>query len=574
MSVLLMTRRAGGAAAAGGGIAAVLTQQGTPTTGALRFTGVFPLPPSGTYALDPADHRKFSVWIGGVEQAMHTEAAYGEHPTGKTLGIRYDLDYTAASTADVVCEVRIGTTRATTDPSRRTIGITQSDAARWLCATSASYLCTTNLTGMPLVPRTLWNATEEAFLGTLFDGVLAANADSDIGASRYDHGRAMASMYCCTGNPTYLKRAYAAAKQRQSYYLASGTDWTSSFVPGDLGSVKYETFNEPNSIYEYTMRVAYLTTGYSGWWGLVNHYGQAHSRTRSTLSEYNANVFKEGYGSAPVNYSGIRFNLRNLRWFTAAYLTGGTYAYANSSDGQPMRQAVFVDELPRALTALDTNKYSTSFGAYRENMRGQFNMNLAPSLGYTPTPTWQEGDFPLFWLSIICDWMLDVYHNITPDSRIPAWLKVNVDIALENHFALPSSHRDYTPVTPGQVRYGAPYLCYSTAFNLATDYVSANSGDQEELAAGRLLAPMLARTLAFLAVKYPSDTVNGATYATWRNRFINVEQAHPVGATSDWDYKVFGEIMQGLSIPYYRINGDPGGPATLREPTVYTSLPT
>jgi hypothetical protein len=576
-----MSRRRGVGVGSGGGgggtpgiVAAVLTQQGTPTTGSLRWTGGFLLPPSGDGALAPADHRKLSIWIGGVEQSIHTEALYGQHNTGNAVAIRYDFDYTVTSTSNVALEVRIGTTRATTDRTRRTITKTDADNARWVLATDPAWLTRTRLTLMNLVPRSLWNATEEAYLGALSDAVLASaiTSDSDIGATPYDHGRILAGLYCCTGTLSYLKRAIAAAQQRYDYYMPSGSDWSSTHAPAGK---RFETPTESQSVFEHTMRIAYLITGCGDYWGPGNFIKQAHSRTRSSLTIYQGDVFRESYADAGVPtgraYSGFRFNLRNLRWWTVSQYTGQTFDYDKTDESQPARATVYATEVPWALTAMDDNRYTSALGAYRANIRGAFNMTLQPGLGYTPTPTWQAGDFPLFQLAISTDWLLDIYTNVYADSRIPGWIKTNVDVALANHFPLPSTHRDYSA---SHVRYGAPYLCYSVPFDVATMYNSANGGDQEELAAGRLLAPMWIRSLAFLAQAYPSDVVNGATYATWRDRFMHPEQAQPSSAASDWTFKEYGEIFQPLDAPHHRINGVTAGPTTIFEPATATGAPT
>jgi hypothetical protein len=554
-------------------VAAVLTQQGTPTTGSLRWTGGFLLPPSGDGALAPADHRKLSIWIGGVEQSIHTEALYGQHNTGNAVGIRYDFDYTVTSTANVALEVRIGTTRATTDRTRRTITKTDADNARWVLATDPTWLVRTDLTLMNLVPRSLWNAREEAFYGTLVDAVIAtALPDSDLGGARYDHGRILAGLYCCTGNVAYVKKAIAAANAHYDYCYPSGSNWSSAYAPA--GRIIVDP-NEVNSIYEHTMRVAYLITGCGEYWSIGNHIGQAHSRTRATLTHYEASVWREGYGDgdAPGGYAfpGIRFNMRNFRWWSLGQHTGQTFFYDKSDEEQPARPSLYASEVPFAITALNTNRYTSALGAYRANMRGALTMNLEPGRPGSPTPAWQVGDVPLFQVSIATDWKLDTFTRRYADSRLPGWIKTNVDIALANHFPLPSTHRDYSA---SHVRYGAPYLCYSVPFDLGTMFDSGEFGDQEELAAGRLLAPMWIRALAFLAEAYPSDVVNGATYATWRDRFMDPEQAHPSSSAADWTWKEFGEIFQGLDVMWMRINGVPSGPTTIFEPATATGAPT
>ena len=569
---MLLARRAGGAAASGGGtIAAILTQQGaSPTTGSLRFTGGFPLPPTGTYAMSPADvtAKKFSVWIGGVEQSIHAEALRGAHYNGNVIGIRYDFDYTAASTADVVAEVRIGTARVASDISRRTIQKAQFDARRWLLATDTTFLCSTWLTAQPLVPYASWNAQEQAWLKGMMDTALTGLAENSTAeTSFYDAPRHITALWCCTGDVNYLRRAMVKLGATLGTYFPT----TGTYTPAIVGIMDTESLSigidvvdgqasEPRSVFERSCEIGYLITGWSYPWAAVNNMANAASRASSAWT----------FTFAADENRNIRFNLWVLRWRLASSRIDGTYRYANTD--YAARQDSYASELPGWLTALDSNKFDASRGAYRENLRGLNPGQNAQTKVTDNTinncfiPANSNGVFPTFQVSVINDVLMDYYHTVHADSRIPGWVKTNVDIVLANAALLPNDHY-YENNGTGTGKYATRYMMYDTANTVnATDGGPTGSGSKND----PFDICLHIKAISFCAANYPSDTSNGKTYAEWRDLLMLPKQ---MGGLS-WNYKYIGETFNAMSAPYYRVTGNPGGPSAIREPAVYTNQPT
>ncbi len=562
-----MTRRAGGAAANSSvaGISAKLTQQGTPTTGALRFTGGFWLPDSGANSMSEADvtAKKFSVWIGGVEQAIHTEAMRGRHPNGKVRCIRYDFDYTCASTADVVADVRIGTVRGTTDISRRTITQSVSQAKRWLVATDTDFTTSTRATGMPLAKSSLWNAAETAFLTTLLDSAISYTNTSNNGSkgpATYDPARLCVSAFLCTGNATYLNHAYIVAnKWFNDYFKVSGTDnnygGTTQIDTESLG-IYAVSFPEQYSLVEWSFGLMYELTGWSYYWAFTNHYAQryycgaSNSTTQTTTGDF--------YDNPTAGDNSIRRGYRNLRWMLGGYTFDTTYAYGDADNGA--RTPTWPTELPWHLESLEYNKYDTSAGAYRENFRGQ-------NPGQRVDASWADGDFQNFAVSIVNNALIDYLENIKADNRLPGWIKTNMNIVLANASELPSSHYYHNNGGATSGKFAVPYRNVSPAVtSLSVDGGPAGSGGNND----PFDIVMHSRALAFLAQEYPSDTVNGKTYAQWLAITMRPEQMEGIL----WDWKFIGETVQAFDAPYRRLYGNPSRPSAIRTPTVYTNQPT
>jgi len=567
MSLMTLSPRRGGVASAPVvGVAAVLTQQGTPTTGTLRFTGGFWLPETGSYSMSEADvtAKKFSVWIGGVEQAIHAEAMRGRHPNGNVRCVRYDLDYTCASTADVVASVVIGVARGTTDISRRAITQSVSQAKRWLVATDTDFTTSTKATGMPLAKSSLWNAAETAFFTTMFDYAIFYTdtyQSGSKGAATYDPARACVSAFLCTGNITYLSQAYViATKWMTEYHLQAGTDnnygGTTQIDTESLG-VYAVSFPEQYSLMEWSFGLAYELTGWSYYWALLNQYSQRFFCAAGV--EASQRTTGEFLYRATAGDNSIRRAYRNLRWMLGGYTFDTTYAYGDADSGP--RNPDWAAELPWHLDSIEYNKYDTSAGAYKVNFRGQNPAQIIAS------GAWSAGDFQNFAVSIVNNALIDYLENIKTDARLVGWVKINMDIVLANASELPALHYYHNNGGATSGKYATPYKNTSTA-------VTSLSVDGGPSGSGELNDPfdfcMHVRALAFLAVEYPSDVVNGKTYAQWRDLAMRPEQMEGMA----WNWKFIGETVQAFDAPYRRIYGNPSRPATIRTPTIHTNQPT
>lgn len=573
-NLLLLRRTAGGAPQTGGGggspttISAVLTQQATATTGTLRFTGGFPLPPTGPCALMPGEENKFSVWIGGVEQSIHAEALRGRHPNGALRAIRYDLDYTVGSTADVSCEVRIGTVRGTTDRSRRTITQSVMNARRWLLPTQASYKTGTWLTGMPLVPQSSWNATETAYFKTAFDVALSefvAGGTYTGGAAAYNASRAIASAWCCQDGTSYLNHAIEwSSRLLTSYHCPIGTD-NNYGGSSQINSVenlgrRVESSSEAYSQAEWDYAIAYLITGWGFFWSTLNHNAQ-----RYYARLWNTALWTTGgepFAWKPSTDNSPRKAVSELRWFLAGYGLDCSYAYGDVDNAG--RQPAWSSELTYWRTAIDALAWDSSRGAYRAGYTGFHKDQLVFGDGAV-------AEFPTFQISVTGNIYIDHALNIAADSNIPARVRTNALVALANTGLLPSDHYFENNGT-GTGKWANTYRASDVAVPTmvrdwqsgCADWTCGTNGTNDPFD-----FVMQARTRAYLAAWYPSETVYGATWATWRDRSIQPKQIGGLVHNS----KFIGEHFNCFDLPAIRVNGVPASPSTIRTPTVHTAPP-
>lgn len=560
-------KRSGFTTGGGGGggtttINAQLVNYGSTTSGTLRFTGIFEVPP-GLLTEAMISAKEVAIWKGGSEVACHIEAARGHHPGGTHVrGFRYDFDYAVSNASPVTgFTVVIGTARGSTDISRRTIVQSQFTARRWMVATDPSYLVTTWATGMPLVEASSWNAHETAWLKTLADAAIVARDTqpddaSKAGSATYNAARVFKNLYLCTGDPSYLNEVWKSAKRwLDVYHLPTGTDpyggygETTQIDVESLGRYA-EAFAEPYSVVDWDFPLLYMLTGWSYPWLLANSYGQRATRAAAISA---TNNFNGQYG--------VRFNLRYIRHAATAQRFDCTYIYANPDYGP--RTADFAAELPNILSAADYNKYDTSRGAYRANLRGQHTGLVNADLGWGAG----NGDLPNFWLSVMNDFLIDYYHTIYADSRIPGWVATNFNIVVANAATLPGSHYYVASYGADPTKWAVPYRQTSTAS-------TSNSVDGGPAGSDGNNDPfdlcMHARAAAFLNATDGGATYNGKTAAQWLDIMTTPGQMSGMV----WKDKFIGETFQAMSMPYYRLNGDPGGPASIHAPTVHTGAPT
>lgn len=593
----------------------------------VRFCGGFPLPAEGPGALRDGQLDVFALLIDGVEIPLHVEPLLGHHANGTIRSVRYDFEATVPSAhALIPAVVRIGVARTT--PLRARQAITQQDALNqhWLLCTNTDFVTSARPTGMPLASASAWLPGETAWLKTMTDGVLATMApNGNTGTAYYDGGRHVISLYCCTGDITYLQRAllhvdtilpnFLPARSASSavggasisgntltvtthdspwpfrssmivrgvgipantkitailsgngstnggtYQLnqslslgpltVTGTSYSDNIAalmdPEDLGigvSVEDGMTSEWYSIAEGSMEGAYLFTGWLYYWLVVNNRVQGATRAGTPSNS--------AFGPGPS--ANIRQNWRHLRWVVAAARLDATWRYRNTDSNA--RQDVFATDLPAILTSLNNNRFDNSRGAYRENLRG-----LNPGQNAQGPAGW----FPTFQVSTNDAALMDYYHTIHADSRLPEWLKTNVDAVLATAGQLPSNHY-YENNGTGTGKWAVPYRMDDeiTLPHDAAGGPSSSNGSHDPFD-----ICMHSRTVALLAARYPAEVVHGKTYSEWLAIITDPKQ---MGGMV-WNWKFLSESIAAMSMPFYRIHGDPGGPASVREATVHTTRP-
>lgn len=596
-------------------------------TGVVRFCGGFPLPEDGPGALRDGQMDFFALFVNGVEVPLHVEPLLGHHANGAIRSIRYDFEATVSEAYAVIpAVVRIGMARTTASRPRQ--AITRQDALNqhWLRCTDTAFLTRARPTGMPLAPTSSWTAPETAWLKTMTDTVLAGLApNGSTGTAYYDGGRHVMSLYCCTGDVTYLQRAllhvdtilpnFLPARSASSatngatisgttltvathaspwpfrssmvvrgagipantkivavlsgngstnggtYQLnqmltlgpltVTGTSYSENIAeamdPENLGigvSVEDGMTSEWYSIAEGSFEGAYLFTGWLYYWLVVNNRAQAATRAGTPGN----------WLFGPGDSANIRFNWRHARWVSVAARLDATWRYRNADSN--LRQESFVTDMPAILTSLNNNRFDASRGSYRENLRG-----LNPGQNAQGVAGW----FPTFQVSTNDAALLDYYHECHADSRIPEWVQTNVDAVLATAGTLPANHY-YENNGTGTGKWAVPYRMEDTiTLPLLTDGGPSGSGGRND----PFDICMHSRAIAFLAGKDPGRVVNGKTYPEWLAIVTHPKQ---MGGMA-WNWKYLAESIAAMSMPYYRLYGDPGGPVAMREPTVHASRP-
>ena len=655
MSLLLLSRPR--VVAAPQGIAAQLFN-GDGATGTLRYTGGFPLRPGDVP--DGYDMQDITVLVDGAEVACHLEPLFGHHTDVTVRSLRYDFDAPHTATT---AELRIGQRRTLPSITRRPIGEAEHDARHWMVATSAEYLTATDLTGQPLVASSQWTSGESAWLEDAFVGMSGVPAR---GTATYEYGRAAFASWQCTANPARAALAVEWVRPWMPYFMP-GIDNADFYAVVDVDDLQLaEEVRAPgasttptgqpaewHSIFAESIAAAYHVTGWHYYWAVVNHQAQFWSRIARTES-----AFKTAAWDASSIDGSVRWNMRNLRWWTVAQRLDATYRFAQASQSRPLRQEPFATELPWLIDGLEDFAWDSSRGAYRTGQVGT-SLNSAWSYGVT-------GAVQNFTLSIINDWLIDYYQTVRADSRIPGMVRTNLDVVLSNTFLLEAGHPGYeaafpkygfwysqtdTPLQPvfvsrGEVTavgaWGVPatnrfwvtfaagvpvrlqtvnrtfYTTTTTAwphepiqwaalslrYMTVRSYDAANNrievsvhgagggagiasepfrnalatavgigpvyaleGDWADSPELPFTLPMFARSAAFVAAHVPDGTFGGVSYATWTARCQHPNQIREIPQ----QLKIVGEVFgNAYAAPAYRVRGAVAGPATIREPIVYT----
>lgn len=167
--------------------------------------------------------------------------------------------------------------------------------------------------------------------------------------------------------------------------------------------------------------------------------------------------------------------------------------------------------------------------------------------------------FPSFQLIFITNFLIDYYLLVEQDERIPAMVKTNLDILLQQIEPMDSDDSYYG--MSGGI-WGNPIYGKSYAFE---NPISTSGMTPYEL-------PEYPRFIAFVLKTSGEDIINGASYATWYNRVVDTANNSPIGVLI-WQWKLFGQFYGfGADAPWIMTQSSLPTP-TFREPTFYPDIP-
>ncbi len=195
--------------------------------GSLLVSNAIPLPPG---LVAPGMSRRIRVFIGSVEQRIHSSELAGRHKDGSLRAVLIQFPYPSISTP-VSADIVIGTTdRQTIDPAIQASGI--GDPSAVLLPTDPSYLVSTDLVG-----PTLTAAESYIRFGGLakrydddfakYSNILYANYGDGWGENYYDRVQAYYAMWVRTGRPEYWDRATRLLLSYRRDYLEANNYGTS-----------------------------------------------------------------------------------------------------------------------------------------------------------------------------------------------------------------------------------------------------------------------------------------------------------------------------------------------------------
>ena len=517
--------------------------------GSVLVSSGFPLKPG---QVTSSNLGKVRVYVGDVEQAVAVVALRGTFADGSYRSIGIQFNYNLTNNTPVVSSVVMGNVvRQTTDISWTEPTSTTVRNKAVIAPTDPIHLCSTMVTLMPLTPATndagpmpAWNTElEDAWADT---GVAAG---TQSGTAIYDHVVGLFGYYCRTGTPSWYQDAW---------------DWAIALV-GDKGSdshtLAYTLPSDPiTSCTNYAIFDPESIVGNNGSCGGM---AEAYSTRHLTLAVSYwmtawrqpiraSNVYAEnllwkttsGY-TATRDYwisdtYGIRFNIssRGLFAVLAGYLVESTTSFTTPA-GVSVTTFDYPTWLPWTIDALVD--YTYDLVDYRDGLVGM--RDTVTGEGTNP------GDFPLFQLSLVANYLMAYYDHVLNDSRIPGLLKTMADFLITQSRASASSEAGYPDswVTPYE----------STA---------------PPLPGSGLLNYYIPEFAAIFAWVYAST--GDSTYLTWLDR--SIASANVTGLIEQT--KIWGELWgRHLQCAGYYRNGGAiralgGAPTTITAPPVHESL--
>ena len=544
------------------------------------FCGGWTFPP-GYYTAADFTAREFSLWIGGVEQSIAVKLKPGKHPDGSIRAIDYQFLHTPPSSTPVLCEVRLGVTRGTTDlawtTTTKTHHFVEQPAQAWgvdaeptgkLIPTDPAYLCAMDAAFMPLQPATEDDAISSGRFTTLLQQVAALlesvtlDRDKALAPQRfqstYETPRALIAAWCRTGNYNLLRYALRVAWRLLEYGHPVPAYTKFQPHPNIYGETRMGgtadnnvAFQEPYTLRYVSYAACWQLSGYATFFTEVNRWHQQHnSAARETQN--GALALSGSTGWITQGYL-IRANTIYIMPAIVAYMIGANRRMTTQS-GYGNRDMNFSLAFTWYLEALNNVAYAK--GDYRDGFRGQ---NPAA----TDNNTVPAGQFPTFQIEIINPLLMLFEREVYADPRIPTWIKTNTNVMLQNVEPLVAASRGYGVTDSGMG------LAYS-ATNVA------KQGQPECDYFGHFTA-----SLAYCAAKWPTDVVAGETYRTWYDRAADYKNNGYLATVQqyDWDrwdraHKVFGEMFGWHQCaPYFLNYGVPTGAAAIQTVTPPTSWP-
>lgn len=537
--------------------------------------------PPGYMSVADVAARKFSLWIGGVEQAIATKLKPGKHPDGSVRAIDVQFLHAPPSSTPVLCEVRLGVTRGTTDLAWTTTTaahhFVEQPAQAWgvdaeptakLLPTDVAYLCASDAAFMPLQPATEDDAISTGRFTTLLqqraaamEGLTLNRANSLVPQrfqSTYETPRALIAAWCRTGNHNLLRYALRLSWRLLEYGHPVPSYTKFSPHPNVYGETRMLGTSDANVGFgePYTLRYAsyaacWQLTGYATFFTEVNRWHQQNN-SAGRETQAGALALSGNTGWITQGYI-IRTNTINIMPAIMAYIIGANRRMTTQS-GYGNRDMNFPLAFSWYLEALNNVAYAK--GDYRDGFRGQ---NPAA----TDNNTVPAGQFPTFQVEIINALLMLYEREVYADSRIPGWIKTNTNIVLQNAEPLVAASRGYGVTDSGM---GVAYSSTNVA----------QQGQPECDYFGHFTA-----SLAYCAAKWPSDIVAGATYRTWYDRACDYKNNGYLSSVQqyDWDrwdraHKVFGEVFGWHQCaPYFLNHGVPAGAPAVQTVTPPTSWP-
>lgn len=432
MSLLMLSRpRVVASAASSTVLAAVYRTWGTPVDSTAR--GTLPLAPNHGYTTDDV-----ALFRSGVEVPIYVEELRGRHNNGiggdgGARAFYYECDTTDWTDGDVM-EWRLGVTRTTTDLSasgRGNMAMVRAhfDNPRVVLCTDASYLCTTRATFHPLVPESSILPADVPWAVTARKASQdPMNPASGGTSNHYDLAWTAFSWWQQSGDPDDWWWANRAMAYNMTYSSPVNTGTHSATVhlnPEGIAGSLINGANETRALMNRDLAASYVCIGYGQLWRNLNSI--AIQKIGSTV--WNRALTDDNF----IGNAGARFSFgRNLTPVIYAAMVDCTYIMPTGefSGGNPRRTPTWVTDVPRILDAIDDAKYDGSLNAHWTNFRG-----VRP----TTDPSNEAGNLPggigdqqTFQAAIPALALIDYYTEIHADSRIPGWVRANLDVLLKN----------------------------------------------------------------------------------------------------------------------------------------------
>lgn len=518
--------------------------------------------------------RKVRVFVSGVEQAIYTAPLRGAHNDDSLRAVLVQFYYNILNTTPIAAEYRLGSVRTTTDIAH----VPVTDSVLWntsvspyqinayMLPTDPSYLCQTQVSGMPLIPATQDDTASYklygAYADSRFEALKLLETTDQSAQSDYDMIRGLVGMWCRTGDIKFYTQAMSRIRYHVLYSIPS-SGWSPALnldgitVPANQQLISAEA----KRIRHWNWFCGYYLTGWRQFHAMPG-YGAQQAMYAGSL----ANVGYSRFGTNAI-YWAPRNDLSAMPYMWIAMLMDSTRV-VNGSGGGGFSTADYTTKMTAAWTHALANQYVENAGGTGWRTGAMFVDHRHTASGSGATGNW-----PFFQSGLVGRQMVDYYLMVYADSRLPPVIKEEVDrfilcakSASGTAYAQGSNATSFTynsvTYSLDQPRWGVPY---------------ATQPDETSGSAYTWLTPMWAVMFAFVAKYYGGNAPDGTAYSTWYQRVINVATVYHTGGGSGalgWTWKIWGEIVGANLVASWIMAqpGQPQGPATMRTPVVYTDF--